>query len=188
MVSNHIPAIFGTLVALAVLIAVPANAADAVDAKLQVCSSCHGENGVPINATIPIIWGQQEYFLVKQLHDYRSGDRENPVMAAFAKPLTQADLRPAARYFASKTWPARSTPTVSTSPPDGTAVCQICHQQNFVGGLPAPRLAGQSYEYLVEAMRRFAEGERTNNPDMVKIMQELSPAQRDAMARYISGL
>jgi cytochrome c553 len=57
-----------------------------------------------------------------------------------------------------------------------------------VGGLPAPRLAGQSYEYLVEAMRRFAEGERTNNPDMVKIMQELSPAQRDAMARYISGL
>jgi hypothetical protein len=37
-------------------------------------------------------------------------------------------------------------------------------------------------------MRRFAEGERTNNPDMVKIMQELSPAQRDAMARYISGL
>ena len=29
----------------------------------------------------------------------------------------------------------------STSPPDGMAVCQICHQQNFVGGLPAPRLA-----------------------------------------------
>jgi cytochrome c553 len=188
MVSNHFSAILGTLVALAALAAVPANAADAVDAKLQVCSSCHGENGVPINATIPIIWGQQEYFLVKQLHDYRTGDRENPVMAAFAKPLTQADLRPAARYFASKTWPARSTPAASTSPPDGMAVCQICHQQNFVGGLPAPRLAGQSYEYLVEAMRRFAEGERTNNPDMVKIMQELSPAQRDAMARYISGL
>ena len=49
-------------------------------------------------------------------------------------------------------------------------------------------LAGQSYEYLVEAMRRFAEGERTNNPDMVKIMQELSPTQREAIARYISSL
>src|SRR5262249_20969180 len=188
MVSNHTSAIFGTLVALAALIAAPANAADEVDAKLQVCSSCHGANGVPINATIPIIWGQQEYFLVKQLHDYRIGDLENPVMSAFAKPLTQADLRPAARYFASKTWPARSTPAASTSPPDGMAVCQICHQQNFVGGLPAPRLAGQSYEYLVEAMRRFAEGERTNSADMTNLMKALSPAEREAMARYISSL
>ena len=188
MVSNHIPAVFGTLVAFAALIAVPAHAADEVDAKLQVCSSCHGANGVPINATIPIIWGQQEYFLVKQLHDYRSGDRENPIMAAFAKPLTQADLRPAARYFASKTWPARSTPAASTSPPDGMAVCQICHQQNFVGGLPAPRLAGQSYEYLVEAMRRFAEGERTNNAEMTQVMATISSAEREAIARYIAGL
>jgi cytochrome c553 len=183
MFSKLFPAIFGTVVAL-VAPSVPANAADGIDEKLQVCGSCHGESGVPINAATPIIWGQQEYFLVKQLHDYKSGDRENPVMAAFAK----ADLRPAARYFASKSWPARSAPATSTSPPDGIAVCQICHQQNFVGGLPAPRLAGQSYEYLVEAMRRFVDGDRTNNPDMVKIMQGISLAQRDAMARYISGL
>ena len=52
----------------------------------------------------------------------------------------------------------------------------------------APRLAGQSYEYLVEAMRRYAEGERTNNADMMKIMEAMSPAEREAMARYISGL
>ena len=68
------------------------------------------------------------------------------------------------------------------------AVCQACHQQNFVGGLPAPRLAGQSYEYLVEAMRRYAEGERTNNTDMTNIMNALSSAERQEMARYISGL
>jgi hypothetical protein len=37
-------------------------------------------------------------------------------------------------------------------------------------------------------MRSFAEGDRTNNADMVKIMQELSPAQREAIARYISSL
>jgi cytochrome c553 len=187
MINNHFPTIFGTLVILAAL-AAPGNAAEGIDAKLQVCSSCHGENGVPIDATIPIIWGQTEYFLVKQLHDYKSGDRENLVMASFAKRLTQADLRPAARYFASKGWPARSAPAASASPPDGITVCQICHQPNFVGGLPAPRLAGQSYEYLVEAMRSFADGERTNNADMVKLMQPLSTAEREAIARYISGL
>jgi len=52
----------------------------------------------------------------------------------------------------------------------------------------APRLAGQSYEYLVEAMRRFVDGERTNNADMTNIMKAISPAEREAMARHISGL
>ena len=189
MLNHHLSTIFGTLVIVAALSA-PAGAAEAVEAKLQVCGSCHGENGQPIDATIPIIWGQTEYFLVKQLHDYKSGDRENLVMASFAKRLTQAELRPAAAYFASKSWPARSTPVpaAAASPPNGIALCQICHQPNFVGGLPAPRLAGQSYEYLVEAMRRYAEGERTNSADMTNLMKALSPAEREAMARYISAL
>jgi cytochrome c553 len=190
MYNYRVPTIFGTLVILAALAApaAPTSAAEAIDAKLQICSTCHGENGQPIDATIPIIWGQTEYFLTKQLHDFKSADRENVVMASFAKRLTQAELRPAARYFAAKTWPAKATPAAAATPPDGMTVCQICHQQGFVGGLPAPRLAGQSYEYLVEAMRTFADGERTNNADMVKLMQGLSPAQRDAMARYIAGL
>jgi cytochrome c553 len=55
-------------------------------------------------------------------------------------------------------------------------------------GTAAPRLAGQSYEYLVEAMRRFAEGERKNNDIMTKMMAAMSPADREAMARYLSGL
>jgi cytochrome c553 len=187
MLNNHLPTIFSTLVIVAALGA-PAGAAEAIEAKLQVCTSCHGENGQPIDATIPIIWGQTEYFLVKQLHDYKSGDRENLVMASFAKRLTQQELRPAAAYLSKKSWPTRATPVAAVPAPDGITVCQICHQPNFVGGLPAPRLAGQSYEYLVEAMRSFADGDRSNNADMVKIMQELSPAQREAIARYISSL
>ena len=72
-------------------------------------------------------------------------------------------------------------------------MCQACHAQNFLGavqaeGVTPPRLAGQRYEYLVEAMRRFAEGERTNNADMVQIMKAISPADREAMARYLSSL
>jgi cytochrome c553 len=186
MIKNHLPAIFGTLF---IVVALGATAgAEGIEDKLQVCTSCHGENGKPIDPTIPAIWGQTEYFLVKQLHDYKSGDRENLVMASFAKRLTQAELRPAAAYLSKKTWPARETPAAGVPEPEGITVCQICHQQKFVGGLPAPRLAGQSYEYLVEAMRAFADGDRTNNADMVKIMQELSPAKREEIARYISSL
>jgi cytochrome c553 len=188
MVTNRLPTIVGALVVLAAPLAAPANGAEGIDAKVQVCSSCHGENGVPINATTPIIWGQQEYFIVKQLHDYKSGDRENPIMAAMAATLTQQDLRPAARYFAGKTWPARTAPVAAATPPNNIAVCRICHQPNFEGGLPAPRLAGQSYDILINAMNSFADGRRTNNADMVKLMQERSPEEREAIARYLSSL
>jgi hypothetical protein len=37
------------------------------------------------------------------------------------------------------------------------------------------------------AMRRFAEDERKDNADMTKIMKAISPAEWEAMARYISG-
>ena len=157
-------------------------------AKLLVCNTCHGDNGVPRNTATPIIWGLQENYLLKQLHDFQRGDRDNDVMTWMATALSQAEVGPVAAYFAKKNWPARAAGAASTSPPPGAAVCQICHQQNFVGGLPAPRLAGQTYDYLVEAMRRYAERERTNNADMMKIMEAMSPAEREAMARYISGL
>jgi hypothetical protein len=37
-------------------------------------------------------------------------------------------------------------------------------------------------------MRKFADGERTNNGDMVQIMKGISAADRDAMAQYLAGL
>jgi len=67
------------------------------------------------------------------------------------------------------------------------AICEACHQQKLVGGVAAPRLAGQKYDYLVESMRRFAEGQRKNSPEMSGIMQAISASDREAMARYISG-
>jgi cytochrome c553 len=205
MINNHFPTVFAVLVVLAALaapanaaevhevpaVASPGNAAEAqaiLGAKLLVCSTCHGADGVPKSATAPIIWGQQETYLLKQMHDFQSGDRDSEVMTWMATALSQSELGPAAAYLAKKGWPARSAGAASTSPPAVVAVCQVCHQQNLVGGLAAPRLAGQSYEYLVEAMRRYAGGERKNNADMMNIMQAISPADREAMARYISSL
>jgi cytochrome c553 len=169
--------------------AVPADAADDIEAKVQSCAVCHGQNGVPIDPkTIPIIWGQQQSYLVKQLRDYRNGERDNPIMSPIAKSLAQEDLRKIAAYFAAKSWPAQQASAAAAPPPNGIAQCQPCHQPNFEGGPPAPRLAGLSYEYLVAAMRDFAADERTNNGDMPKFMQALTDSERDAMARYLAGL
>jgi cytochrome c553 len=125
---------------------------------------------------------------MKQLHDYRSGDRDSPIMTPIAKGLAQEDLRKLAAYFASKTWPAQPAAAASASPANGITQCQPCHQPNFAGGPPAPRLAGLSYEYLAATMRDFAADHRTNNGDMPKFMHALTDNERDAMARYLAGL
>ena len=159
--------ILGAAVGFAVA-AVPADSADDIEAKVQSCAVCHGQNGVPIDPkTIPIIWGQQQSYLVKQLRDYRNGERDNPIMSPIAKGLANDDLRKIAAYFAAKSWPAQRA---AAAPP------------------PAPRLAGLSYEYLVASMRSFATDGRTNNGDMPKFMHALTDSERDAMARYLSGL
>src|SRR5438094_4023657 len=146
MIINHFPAGFGVLVVLAAL-AAPANAADThiperpavatvgntaeaeaiLGAKLLVCNTCHGTDGVPKSAATPIIWGLQENYLLKQLHEFQSKARDNDVMTWMATALTQAELAPAAAYFAKKNWPARRSNAASASPPSGIAVCQICH-------------------------------------------------------------
>jgi cytochrome c553 len=186
MSKMRISTIAGAVTILAIL-ALPA-AADELEDSLQTCNACHGQNGEPIAPIIPIIWGQQESFLVKQLHDYKSKDRENPIMTPLAEGIKQPDIRKVARYFAAKTWPARHAADAAPSPPAGMTVCRICHQENFQGGLPAPRLAGQSYEYLVGAMNAFADEQRTNSADMMKLMKALTAAERQAMARYLSTL
>src|ERR1700674_5700707 len=103
MVNNHFPTVSGVLVVLAALaaLAAPANAAEAIPssssqaefgAKLLVCNACHGERGVPKNATTPIIWGQKENFLAKQLHDFQSGDRNFEVMSWMTINLAPSEL------------------------------------------------------------------------------------------------
>ena len=190
---------FGILLVLA--LAVPGRAAENAPtpntqrefaAKLLVCNACH-EAGRPKASAIPIISGQQENYILKQLRDFRSGDRTFEIMKWMAESLAPDELAPAAAYIAKREWPAKVSNAAAPAAPRGIAVCQACHAQNYMGavqaeGMTTPRLAGQGYDYLVEAMRRFAEGERTNNADMVQIMKSVSATDREAMARYLSSL
>ena len=181
-------AILGMGVGLALAVP-PAHAADDIEAKAQACAACHGNNGVPTDAkTIPVIWGQEQSYLMKQLRDFRNGERSSAVMSPLAKNLAEGDLRKIAAYFAAKPWPARRAAVKPGSAPKSITQCQACHQPNFQGGMPAPRLAGMSYEYLLGSMRAFATEQRTNNLDMPRFMQMLSERERSAIARYVSAL
>jgi cytochrome c553 len=186
VLTRFVSAIFGMGIGLAIA---PAHAADDIEAKAQLCAACHGDKGVPTDPkTIPVIWGQEQSYLMKQLRDFRNGERKSAVMSPIATGLAEGDLRGIAAYFAAKTWPARGAQAKPPAPPKAIAQCQACHQPNFQGGMPAPRLAGLSSEYLAQEMREFANGERTNNLDMPRFMQMLTERERSAIARYVSAL
>lgn len=188
MHTRFFSAILGMGIGLALAVP-PVHAADEIGAKAQLCAACHGDKGAPGDPKItPVIWGQQQSYLMKQMRDFRNGERSSAIMSPIARNLAEGDLRGIAAYFAARTWPARRASAKPPSPPKGIAQCQACHQPDFEGGMPAPRLAGLSSEYLAAAMRAFATGERTNNLDMPKFMQMLTERERKAIARYLSAL
>ena len=88
-----------------------ANAADidAGKAKVgEVCSACHGANGVSVSDTIPNLAGQRAAYIENQLKAFKDGTRKpqsaaNPaaIMNAMAAQLSPAQMADVAAYFAS---------------------------------------------------------------------------------------
>ena len=91
-------------IAATVMIASPAFAGDiaAGKAKSATCAACHGAEGISAIPMYPNLAGQKEAYLVKQLKDFKSGARKDPVMGAMAMPLSDDDIANVSAYFASK--------------------------------------------------------------------------------------
>lgn len=79
-----------------------ANAADAAagKAKSAMCAACHGADGKSKIPMYPHLAGQQEQYLVKQMKDFKSGKRKDPVMAPMATGLSDADIANLAAFYA----------------------------------------------------------------------------------------
>jgi cytochrome c553 len=78
-----------------------AHAGDAAagKAKGMPCFACHGENGVSLLPNYPNLAGQKEQYIVKQLTDFKSGARANPIMAGMVAALSDTDIQDLAAYF-----------------------------------------------------------------------------------------
>ena len=68
----------------------------------KVCAACHGADGNSELPANPKLAGQYESYLIQALKGYRSGARQNPIMAGFATALSDEDIANAAAYFASQ--------------------------------------------------------------------------------------
>src|SRR5580692_10993340 len=100
------------LAALACMTAVadmPARA-QGIEEKVQVCTGCHGENGRPVDKTIPNIWGQQAGYIYIQLRDFKRGDRKSKIMQPIASTFERNDMLAIAEYFSKKPWPDLGQP------------------------------------------------------------------------------
>ena len=70
--------------------------------KAKTCAACHGEDGnATANAMYPRLAGQYHDYLARALHEYKSGDRKNPIMAGFAATLSDQDIEDLAAHFSS---------------------------------------------------------------------------------------
>ena len=66
----------------------------------QACVDCHGAAGnAPIDPTYPKLGGQYHDYIAHSLQMYRDGDRENALMSAQAKNLTDQQIADVAAYF-----------------------------------------------------------------------------------------
>src|ERR1700721_4301981 len=127
------PHMLRSVVGSALLSAANVAWADSIEDKASVCTACHGEKGLPLEPSIPIIWGQQEGYLYLQLRDFQKGARKDDRMTPIAQSLSKEDAVALAAYFAAKSWPKIGAP--SASKPDEAAamtaiksvVCSSCH-------------------------------------------------------------
>jgi cytochrome c553 len=183
------------LAALAALIAGFGRAtADTIEEKAAVCSACHGENGVPIDKSLPILFGQNEGYIYIELRDMKKGARKNDQMAPIVENLSREDMLALAAYFAAKPWPNLQQPRASAEDSKhfdsmaNSGTCPACHQAGYVGAGTQPRLAGQSVDYLAKTLLDFRNGARTNNDWMKDLMKTFSEDDIRQMARVLAGM
>jgi len=79
-----------------------------IPAAAQLCTSCHGANGVGITPQYPTLAGQHPDYIVRALEEYKKGGRKNPVMAGMAATVKDEDMAIIADYF-SKQRPSLAT-------------------------------------------------------------------------------
>jgi len=168
--------------------------------NIAACLSCHGMAG---NSTItqnPRLAGQHEAYLARELKNFHSGERKNPIMGPIASALTDAEIANLAAYLSAQTpkpGAARNQDTLELGKhiyragiaAKNVPACAGCHSPNGAG-IPAqyPRLAGQHQDYTTAQLTAFRSGQRGNSAPMATIAERLSDKEIKAVADYIAGL
>ena len=178
--------------------------ASAGQAKAAVCGACHGLDGNSSDAQFPKLAGQSEQYIVRQLTDFKSGKRQNPIMLGMATPLSTQDMHDIGAYFASqKVIPGVADQALveegqtlfrQGDSTRGIPACMACHTIDGSGnpGAMYPHLAGQHAQYIEAVLKAWHDGDSwgtdAHSQIMPTIAKKLDPKDISAVASYIEGL
>lgn len=195
----------------ATLLAVQAQAESLVKGSVEAgkaraisCAACHGTEGNSANPMWPNIAGQNATYTVAQLKAFKSGDRQDPLMAPQAMMLSDDDIANLAVYFESLATPAQAVSNPSSvdkgealyrggDSESGVAACLACHGPTGRGNPAAnyPAIQGQHAVYTEKQLNDYASGTRTTDGTtrvMRDIAERLDADDVKALASYIQGL
>ncbi|PYY88612.1 cytochrome c4 [Pseudomonas sp. TKO26] len=169
------------------------------------CLACHGADAMGLApAGFPRLAGLPAGYLAKQLHDFRSGARNNPVMQPLAKALSEEEITAVTATLAAMPGP-QTLQTHRSQSASGVGErlalrgawerqvpeCVSCHGPGGVGvGVAFPPLAGQPASYLVAQLNAWRDGTRHNDPNdlMGHVAKSLTGDEVTAVADYFAQL
>lgn len=162
------------------------------------CALCHGADGQSLSPQYPKLAAQSPEYLIKQLFNFKTGQRPSTVMQEMTNTLTAAEIRVLADYFSRQP----SAPQLNTdlelaavgryiyfrgNPYSNVSACVTCHGV-YAGGSPQlPRLAGQHAAYLETQLNNFRQKLRVNDQAMHSVVAALTEFETKAVAQYLAS-
>ena len=181
----------------------------------MACSGCHGEKALGMDVMeAPRLANVGQIYLIKQLDDYADGKRNDPgngaVMNDIAKSLSEQDRFDVSAYLDTLAYATEPSDLKALkaegkkigSVVDGKSImtkgikpqvpaCQDCHglsgrAQNV------PAIHYQKYVYLVNQLKRYRDGTRSNDKQIYKdgimrgIAKKLSDKDIEDIAAYLT--
>ncbi|MEP7207167.1 MAG: c-type cytochrome [Casimicrobiaceae bacterium] len=179
------------------MLAIPAAAQSgggAAPPKTAICAACHGPNGHPASPRYPELAGQTARYIYLQLKDFQEGRRSDPEMTPMSKDLSKEEMLDLASYYAAQkpapsTFKADPAKVMAGRKKADETLCVMCHLTGFAGQNEIPRVAGQSYEYIVKQLTDFKERRRTNDAgNMTSVARTLSDEDIESLAHFLANL
>ena len=189
--------------------------AEVGQAKSTTCMGCHGLAGNSTTPNFPKLAGLGEGYILKQLQDFKSGARDNAIMAGVVSLLSEQDMMDIAAYYSIQTISENSSKAdeetielarkiyLGGKKDTQTTACIACHGPKGLG-IPSakfPALSAQHADYIasqLKAFRQYSINEQTGSDEVARdndyegmmrnVAKGLTTVEIEALAQYIAGL
>lgn len=168
-------------------------------APYEQCGYCHEYDGNPSLGKYPKLNGQKKQYLLKQLRNYKNGQRDGKgMMQTAVAMLSDEDIQVVANYFSTQKPVPENVGTTDGNFEHAREIwtkgirarqiiaCRLCHLSSEP---EIPNLVGQHAEYLASQLHAFKHKTRTN--DVATIMrflaERLSEDEIAKLSQYLAA-